>query len=52
MSEKKKEDLNENLDEDVEKELDALWNNWASRRKCESTYVPDYVRKNNKRKNN
>jgi len=52
MSEKKKKKLDKNLNEDVENQLDTLWNNWASRRRCESTHIPEYLRKNQERKNN
>ena len=52
MSEKKKKHLDKNQDDEVEKQLDTLWNNWASRRRCESTHIPEYVRKNQETKNN
>ena len=52
MNGKKKKDMDKNPDHDVEKQLDALWNNWASRRRCESTHVPEYVRKKQGTKNN
>ena len=27
-----------NIDEDVEKTFDQLWDNWSSRRRCESSH--------------
>ncbi len=32
-------------DDEVEKILDSTWDNWSSRRKCESTHVPEYLKK-------
>lgn len=39
---KKNEDLS---DEEVEKKLDALWENWSSRRSCEQKHTPEYIKK-------
>jgi len=30
---------------DIEKILDSMWDNWSSRRKCEKTHVPDYIKR-------
>ncbi|MFX1276088.1 MAG: hypothetical protein ACFFBP_04290 [Promethearchaeota archaeon] len=49
MNEKKEKTSNTNLEEDVEEKLDNLWNNWASRRKCESTHTPEFIKKKNKK---
>ena len=35
-------------EEDIERILDSTWNNWSSRRKCESTHVPEYIKKKDK----
>lgn len=35
-------------DEEVEKILDNTWKNWESRRKCEQTHTPEYIKKKNK----
>ena len=29
--------------DDVERTLDTLWENWASRRKCETTHLPNFI---------
>ena len=39
-------------EEDIERILDSTWNNWSSRRKCESTHVPEYINKKDKRELN
>ncbi len=52
MTEEKKDDLNKNTSVDIDKELDILWNNWASRRRCERTHVPEYIKKNKGGKKN
>ena len=45
MEEKKKENMNKNIEDDVEKILDNAWENWASRRRCESNHTPEYIKK-------
>ena len=37
-------------DKEVEKELDSIWANWESRRRCEQTHLPNYVKKNQNEK--
>lgn len=32
-------------DDEVEKIFDSIWKNWESRRKCEQTHIPEYVKK-------
>ena len=40
------EDKDEELsDEELERKLDVLWNNWASRRQCEKKHIPNYLKK-------
>lgn len=36
-------------DEEVEKIFESTWDNWASRRQCEQTHTPEYVKKQNNR---
>ena len=43
MKMKEKEQKKE--EEDIEKILDSTWNNWSSRRKCEKTHTPEYIKK-------
>lgn len=31
-------------DEDIEKKLNLIWQNWASRRRCEKTHKPNYLK--------
>ena len=35
------------VDEEVEKIFDKTWKNWESRRRCEQTHVPEYLKKKN-----
>ncbi len=39
-------------DEEVEKKLDSIWANWESRRHCEQKHVPNYIKKQENKKNN
>ena len=32
-------------DEEVEKIFESTWKNWESRRKCEQTHTPEYIKK-------
>jgi hypothetical protein len=32
-------------EDDVEELLDTLWKNWESRRKCEKTHKPEYLKR-------
>ena len=52
MNKKTKKDLDEKLNDDVEEKLDNLWKNWASRRRCESTHQPEFIKKKNQKNNN
>ncbi len=31
----------------VEKIFEVIWNNWSSRRRCEQTHAPEYLKKKN-----
>ena len=42
-------DKNEELtEEELERKLDVLWKNWASRRQCEKKHIPNFVKKDKK----
>ena len=45
MEENKKEQVEELTDDEVEKKLDAVWQNWSSRRACEQKHTPEYVKR-------
>ena len=45
---KKKKNKN-NTDNEVERIFEVTWNNWASRRACEQTHLPEYIKKQVKR---
>lgn len=32
-------------EKEVDDYLDKVWENWASRRRCEKRHVPNYIRK-------
>ena len=41
--------VNKNIvDNDVERILEATWKNWASRRACEQTHTPEYIKRQKK----
>jgi len=42
-NDKKKEKSNLN-DEELEEIFESTWKNWASRRKCEQTHTPEYIK--------
>jgi hypothetical protein len=42
---KKKKEKQELEAEEVEKIFEATWKNWESRRRCEQTHTPDYLKK-------
>ncbi|TXT62152.1 MAG: hypothetical protein BAJALOKI3v1_660011 [Promethearchaeota archaeon] len=44
MKEESKEDPS---DDEVEDYLDKIWENWSSRRMCEKTHKPNYIKKKN-----
>ena len=48
MNKKEEQELE---DEEVEKILDITWKNWESRRKCEQTHTPEYVKKKKNKEN-
>ena len=41
---KKKEIDKKKEADDIEKILDSTWDNWSSRRKCENTHIPEYLK--------
>ena len=38
-------------DEELEKIFESTWKNWESRRKCEQTHIPEYIKKKKKKEN-
>jgi hypothetical protein len=36
---------NELKDDDTEEILEKTWKNWESRRRCEKTHVPEYLKR-------
>ena len=49
MSEKKSKKKENNEQQEVEKLLDTLWGNLASRRSCEKTHTPEYLKAREKK---
>ena len=47
---RKKEKVNKG-DNEVERILEITWKNWASRRACERTHIPEYIKRQKKREN-
>ncbi|MGV9172152.1 MAG: hypothetical protein ACOC4M_13425 [Promethearchaeia archaeon] len=46
--ESQKHDAQKKVNDDLDKELDVLWKNWSSRRKCERTHIPRFAKNKNK----
>ncbi len=44
---KKKEGKQELEEDELEKIFESTWKNWESRRRCEKTHVPEYLKKKN-----
>ncbi len=36
-------------DDELEKIFESTWKNWASRRRCEQTHLPEYIKRKNKK---
>ena len=49
MKDERKKELSK---DEVERIFESTWNNWASRRKCEATHTPEYIKRINKSKSN
>ncbi|MHA1438041.1 MAG: hypothetical protein ACTSPD_10735 [Promethearchaeota archaeon] len=51
MVERRKNEKDLISDERIEKIFDTIWENWASRRRCEKTHTPNYLKelKSNKK---
>ncbi|MFX1398396.1 MAG: hypothetical protein ACFFAS_15310 [Promethearchaeota archaeon] len=48
--EKEKKTIKSDTEEkDIERILEHTWNNWTSRRRCESTHVPEIFKKEKKK---
>jgi len=50
MKNDKKKEKSKLDDDEVEKIFESTWKNWESRRKCEQTHTPEYIKRNNKKK--
>lgn len=50
MPKNKKKEPKELTDEEIEQMLDQTWENWSSRRQCESKHVPEYIKRQEKGK--
>ncbi|MBN1800408.1 MAG: hypothetical protein JW891_02825 [Candidatus Lokiarchaeota archaeon] len=48
--EKKMDDKGPDND-DIEKVFESTWNNWSSRRRCESTHIPEIFKKEKREDN-
>ncbi|GAH57586.1 unnamed protein product [marine sediment metagenome] len=51
MKNDKKKEKSKLIDDKIEEILEATWKNWASRRKCEQTHTPEYIKREKKEKN-
>ena len=49
MKNDKKKEKSKLDDDKVEEIFEATWKNWASRRKCEQTHIPEYIERKNKK---
>ena len=47
MVKKKVKSKQELSDEEIENIFNATWRNWASRRSCEQTHIPKFVKEEN-----
>ena len=45
---RKKKSTDDTIDKEVEKILEATWKNWSSRRACEQTHIPEYIKRQEK----
>ena len=36
-------------DDDIEEIFEKMWKNWESRRRCEKTHVPEYLKHKNEK---
>lgn len=51
MKNDKKKEKSKLDDEGLEEIFESTWKNWASRRKCEQTHIPEYIKREKKEKN-
>ena len=49
MNSDKKKEKSKLGDEEIEKIFESTWKNWESRRKCEQTHTPEYIKRKNKK---
>ena len=50
MKENKIEETSEDENSEDEDYLDKIWENWASRRRCEKRHLPKFIEKNHEKK--
>lgn len=43
MSDPKNTDSQDKKKENIDEEFEIVWNNWSSRRKCESTHQKEHI---------
>jgi hypothetical protein len=43
------EEKKESKDDDTEELFEKMWKNWESRRRCEKTHVPEYLKHGNEK---
>jgi len=51
MKNDKKKEKSKLDDDELEEIFESTWKNWESRRKCEQTHVPEYIKREKKEKN-
>ncbi len=52
MKNEKEKEKSELDDDKVEEIFESTWKNWASRRKCEQTHTPEYIKRKSKKNKN
>ena len=52
MKNNKKKDESKLDDDEVKAIFESTWKNWASRRKCEQTHTPEYIKRRSKKNKN
>lgn len=49
MKNDKKKEKSKLDDDELEKIFESTWKNWESRRNCEQTHTPEYIKRKNKK---
>ncbi len=52
MKNEKKKEKSKLDDVELEKIFESTWKNWESRRKCEQTHTPEYIKRKIKQNHN